>query len=339
MSRDRPTNPKEFFADLRRVREKIAEHHDNETWRREALIRPVLKSPFGLGFQEHEILCEVSFPIHAGQARLLAEEIYPNRKRIRADYLILPEGNIRPSGLVEAKGQLPDFVSVQSHKNQALIGQVLADTDWGLLTDGEAWLLMRGDEELLYCDSIENLEAAIAEFRSLVGPLIRRFGGSPRIRLMPVIQHSQTAPQVPESVLGGQLSEASVREIGPRSAAYNSVAWAAGETDRFWWPDESSFYYWPHGVERKDNVTCCVEAFKQLGYESSPYDALEPGFTRVSIFGHSSIVHVARQISNGLWTSKIGVRGPLVEHGLSAVHGSYGRPTVFMRRPVSAVRH
>lgn len=336
MSRGRSATRKQFFADLRRAREKIAEPYDNESWRREALIRPVLRSPFGLGFQEHEILCEVSFPIRTREDRLLADQIYPHRKRIRADYLIQPEGNVRPSGLVEAKRILPDFVSMQKHKNQALIGQVLANADWGLLTDGEAWLLMRGDEDILYCESLESLESGIQEFQFFVGreALIQQFGSAPRIRLMPVMYRSRIASQPSPHRSDSQPNWATMKEIGPASSEYNSISWAAGDTERWWWPDKFKQLYWPPEAKRQASVGCCVEAFMQLGYEPSQHGALEPGFSKVSIFGDADLVHAARQVSNGLWTSKLG-RSVLVQHGLSAIDELYGRPAVFMRRSLT----
>ena len=34
----------------------------------------------------------------------------------------------------------------------------------------------------------------------------------------------------------------------PRTVAYNCIAWAAGETQRKWWPDKMGVAYWPRGV-------------------------------------------------------------------------------------------
>jgi len=35
-------------------------------------------------------------------------------------------------------------------------------------------------------------------------------------------------------------------ETSPEDIRYNCVAWAAEDKDRWWWPDEDS--YWPEGV-------------------------------------------------------------------------------------------
>ena len=35
----------------------------------------------------------------------------------------------------------------------------------------------------------------------------------------------------------------------PPAVEYNCIGWAAGEDDRWWWPDPAGVSYWPAGVE------------------------------------------------------------------------------------------
>ena len=42
----------------------------------------------------------------------------------------------------------------------------------------------------------------------------------------------------------------------PRTVAYNCIAWAAGETQRKWWPDKVGVAYWPKGVPREAHPGC-----------------------------------------------------------------------------------
>jgi hypothetical protein len=53
----------------------------------------------------------------------------------------------------------------------------------------------------------------------------------------------------------------------PPDTRYNCVAWAAGDTRRWWWPGEVPFSYWPAGVRREESVDHFIEAFATMGYE------------------------------------------------------------------------
>jgi hypothetical protein len=67
---------------------------------------------------------------------------------------------------------------------------------------------------------------------------------------------------------------------------------------------------------------------------------LEAGYEKIAIYyrpGTVDFLHVARQLSDGRWTSKLG-RGEDITHntveGLEGV-GAYGRVARFMRRSLS----
>ena len=51
------------------------------------------------------------------------------------------------------------------------------------------------------------------------------------------------------------------------TSEYNCVAWAAGETDRWWWPDSTRKKFWPRKARREVTMEAFVEAFQSLGYE------------------------------------------------------------------------
>jgi hypothetical protein len=82
-----------------------------------------------------------------------------------------------------------------------------------------------------------------------------------------------------------------------------------------------------------------IEYFESLGFETCPDSSLEEGFEKIAIYEKDGkFKHVARQLSNGNWTSKIGEFEDIEHYNLEAVEGhpyksmSYGRPTHFMRR-------
>jgi glycine/D-amino acid oxidase-like deaminating enzyme len=125
----------------------------------------------------------------------------------------------------------------------------------------------------------------------------------------------------------------------PAEPDYNCIAWAAGDTSRWWEPDESPFSYWPAGVPREYTLQAYAHAFRQRGFEECPDDRLEEGWEKVAIFATEEGLpaHAARQLADGTWTSKLGkledIRHPALEH----VSGQpYGRPVIILRRPRQA---
>ena len=45
---------------------------------------------------------------------------------------------------------------------------------------------------------------------------------------------------------------------------YNCIAWAAGDTDRWWWPT-SPPYYWPQNIPLEESISAFIQAFSTLG--------------------------------------------------------------------------
>lgn len=125
----------------------------------------------------------------------------------------------------------------------------------------------------------------------------------------------------------------------PRSDKYNCVAWAAGDTNNWWWPDDPlnpSGTHWPAGVEPIESLEAFRDAFATLGYAVCNAEEFEPGFEKVALFAnaHADPLHTARQLPNGRWTSKI---GPLedIEHELQDLAGDrYGSVVLVMKRPL-----
>ncbi|HZO88142.1 MAG TPA: hypothetical protein VFB38_07355 [Chthonomonadaceae bacterium] len=48
----------------------------------------------------------------------------------------------------------------------------------------------------------------------------------------------------------------------PAAEDYNCIAWAAGETDRWWWPDPFSIGYWPEGVPRAETLEAFIRRIR-----------------------------------------------------------------------------
>ncbi|NET55965.1 MAG: hypothetical protein F6K47_07285 [Symploca sp. SIO2E6] len=123
----------------------------------------------------------------------------------------------------------------------------------------------------------------------------------------------------------------------PDTIDYNCVAWAAEEEQVWWWPDAQNIDYWPPNIVREETLAAFVEAYKTLGYGVCESGVLEPGFLKIAIYVNSSNcpTHVARQLSNGGWTSKLGSYED-IEHstlaGLEGAEPAYGVVACFMAK-------
>ncbi|MFO0969062.1 MAG: hypothetical protein U0793_26205 [Gemmataceae bacterium] len=122
----------------------------------------------------------------------------------------------------------------------------------------------------------------------------------------------------------------------PATGDYNCIAWAVGETTRWWWPDadtDNDALYWPAGVELETTLAAFATAFSGRGYSSGTSEAFEPGVEKIALFAKDGIpTHAARQLPNGRWTSKLG-RAEDVEHDLHALSGElYGTVAMVLKR-------
>ena len=115
---------------------------------------------------------------------------------------------------------------------------------------------------------------------------------------------------------------------------YNCIAWAACETDRWWWPDPLGISYWPNNSPRAETLEAFIQTFQASGYQTCDTSDLEPGLEKIAIFTKltGKPTHIARQRSNGRWTSKIGELED-IEHELESLVGdTYGVIAQIMRR-------
>jgi len=124
----------------------------------------------------------------------------------------------------------------------------------------------------------------------------------------------------------------------PATIIYNCIAWAAEDTQRFWWPDPSLAYYWPPSVPREETIIRFIEAFRALGYNPCDDGSLESGWQKVVIYADSlrKPKHMARQLSNGFWTSKMGRDLDITHNRVEDLEGPfYGSVVQYLRRRFS----
>jgi hypothetical protein len=134
------------------------------------------------------------------------------------------------------------------------------------------------------------------------------------------------------------LRGTSYQVTSPQDDADNCIAWAAGDTANWWWPDEATgpeSAHWPSGAARVESLEAFRQAFATLGYVVCADDRLEASYEKIALFALTGEPkHAARQLPSGRWTSKL---GPMedVEHALHDLTGmAYGSVVLVMKRPL-----
>ena len=68
----------------------------------------------------------------------------------------------------------------------------------------------------------------------------------------------------------------------PFKRAYNCIAWAAGDTSRWWWPIRlAGVNYWPKNAPREATVEAFIAAYATCGYAACEDGAIEPGIEKI----------------------------------------------------------
>lgn len=314
---------------------------DNETWRREFIINPILTNPHALGFLPSEIGAEISYPLSSLESNRILNQFGKKRNRIRPDYVILPAGTDIVAAVIEAKKRQPSIQSHLRHSTQVKIEQMVTKAPWGLLTDGERWTLFWHGDEHFHCDNLEELRKGLPVLKKLIGKaaLGKRIIEPPRLAIFTFKCPKFGIPRSEKLLqslceLFPDIGKNKCRILAPASVLYNSIAAAAGDRSRWWEPDPMGIYHWPSESERKFSLTSLQEVYGSLGFEVTNHAAFELGFERIAIFAKSGIrpTHVSYQLSLGVWGSKIGMREEIA-HPLHCLEGDdFGKPTIYMRR-------
>lgn len=131
-----------------------------------------------------------------------------------------------------------------------------------------------------------------------------------------------------------RLRGAAYRITSPASDVYNCIAWAAGDTEHWWWPGDPALTYWPLGASRLETLAAFRDAFATLDYVVCEQADLEAGFEKIALFadGDGTPTHAARQLRDGTWTSKLGMSED-IQHAPTDLAGAvYGSIVQIMKR-------
>lgn len=133
------------------------------------------------------------------------------------------------------------------------------------------------------------------------------------------------------------LSTSRYSITSPAEKDYNCIAWAAGDVTAWWEPDPQYTCFWPDSIPRVYTVEAYIRAFETLGFTKCQDAGYEDGFEKIAIYVLSGgkPAHAARQLSSGLWTSKLGNSEDIEHEKLEALEGpSYGIVAVVLKRQI-----
>lgn len=116
---------------------------------------------------------------------------------------------------------------------------------------------------------------------------------------------------------------------------YNCVAWAAGDTQQRWDPTVANAY-WPQNLSRDTSIATFKALYEQeLRFEPCDTGAFEEGFEKIALYGQppDSFCHVARQLPDGGWSSKLGYAEDIRHDRLDSLESpDYGQVVAYLRR-------
>jgi hypothetical protein len=121
---------------------------------------------------------------------------------------------------------------------------------------------------------------------------------------------------------------------------YNCVAYIADDREQWWEPEDRGGWYWPPGLPKNDfSLDNYLRCFDYLGFRRCDEGSLEPDVEKIAVFVDDAdeFSHVARQLTDGWWSSKLGVyediSHPTNETLLCGRPIAYGQNLIFMARP------
>ncbi len=123
---------------------------------------------------------------------------------------------------------------------------------------------------------------------------------------------------------------------------YNCIAWAAGNGEQWWQPTFGvSGFYWPEDLPEDLRVETFCELYRRFGgYEPCSSTALEAGFEKIALYADDvgDVAHVARQLANGHWTSKLGALEDIEHVTAEALEADYGKIACALKRSLTEAK-
>lgn len=159
-----------FFDELKKKLDFLNENpnRDNEASRHDLLIYPIITNVSGLGWNSIDVISQatINIPEKFSESHIFRGAI----PKVRTpDLLICPSEIIKKFAVIEEKKKQLDLKELNDHRIQLSEYQALFECNWGILTDGEKWIIKKGFETFYEFSSINELEKNIIDFRNVIG--------------------------------------------------------------------------------------------------------------------------------------------------------------------------
>ena len=111
------------------------------------------------------------------------------------------------------------------------------------------------------------------------------------------------------------------------------------DTTEKWAP--YSNYTWFKGFHKysifdfpQEDLDSYKKGFASIGYDDFSHGSLEKGFEKIALYvSGKHVKHIARQLENGHWTSKLGDYQDIEHYTLNVLESDeYGYAKIFMKR-------
>lgn len=163
-------NEQQFYDELKRRLDHLFANpdKDNESTRHDLLIYPLITNQFGLNWDPIDLISQsnIKVPKEVKESHVFRGAIPKIRK---PDLLICQDEIIKNVAIIEEKEKQESLKSLSNHRTQLTEYQSLYETTWGVLTDGEKWILKRNFETVQELKSINELQKGIKDFRGFIG--------------------------------------------------------------------------------------------------------------------------------------------------------------------------
>ncbi len=145
------------------------------------------------------------------------------------------------------------------------------------------------------------------------------------------------------------LKDGEFELTSPFDPKYNCIAHAADDDSKWWWAVDTAMagndVFWFNNIPNQATLENFILAFGTLGYQPCENSELEKGFEKVAIYVSTkdkldspkgSPTHMARQLLNGKWTSKLGHDVDISHNSLQSLEGKvYGKVKQILKRKIS----
>ena len=220
---------RELFDELQRRLDDLNAHpeRDNEAIRHDRLVLPFLTASHGLGWDITDIISQPSILL---PQTLTESHVFRNAKLVSRtpDLLISPTEVRSPIAVVEEKKRQTSSAALDNYRYQLHEYQASFRCVWGLLSDGEHWILKRAFETVCVFESLLDLKKGLVEVQELLS----------KARVMHRLQTFGTAdlvivvPFFPFNIMDAETGPLSIGTWRAKATILTGLFWMTGGSSR-----------------------------------------------------------------------------------------------------------